>query len=45
MSELNKTIVAEVFPIDGNINSDCIILIATDAYSMGINNSDIKLVI
>ena len=45
MSELDKAIVAEVFQIDGNINTDCIIFVAIDAYSMGINNPVIRLVI
>lgn len=45
MSELDKAIVAEAFQIDGDINTNGIILIATDAYGMEINNSDIRLII
>ena len=45
MSNLDKDITAEVFKIDGDINTKCIILVVTDAYGMGINNPNIKLVI
>ena len=45
MSDLDKVIIAEAFNVDGNINTDCIILVATDTYSMGIDNPNIKLVI
>lgn len=45
MSEWDKAIVAKAFQIDGDINTDYIILVATDAYGMGINNPDIRLVI
>lgn len=45
MSKLDKAIIAEAFQIDGNKNINYIILIATDAYSIVINNLDTKLVI
>lgn len=45
MSDLNKDITGEIFKIDGNINTKCIIFVATDTEGMGINNPDIKLVI
>lgn len=43
--ELDKAIEGEAFQIDGDINTDYIILIANDVYSIGINNLDIRLVI
>lgn len=45
MSEYDKSLTAEAFRIPGNENQECVILIATDAYGMGIDNPDIKLVI
>lgn len=45
MSKLDKTIVAEVFQIDGNINTDYIIFIVTNAYGIGIYNPNIRLII
>lgn len=45
MSKLDKTIVAEVFQIDGNINTDYIIFIVTNAYDIGIYDPDIRLII
>ena len=41
MSDLDKVIIAEAFKVDSNINIDCIILVATDAYGMKIDNHDI----
>lgn len=45
MSKLDKAIVAEVFQIDGNINTDYIIFVVTNAYSIRIYNPDIRLII
>lgn len=45
ISELDKAIVAEAFQIDGNININRIIFVTTNAYGIGINNLDIRLVI
>lgn len=43
MSDYNKNLTAEAFYISGNKNNECIILVATDAYGMGIDNWDVKL--
>lgn len=45
MLDLDKAIITEAFKINSNINTDWIILVVTDAYGIGINNPDIKLVI
>lgn len=45
MLEWDKALTAVAFQINGEENMECIILVATDAYGMGINNPDIKLVI
>lgn len=45
MSEYDKSLIAETFQISENENQECVILIATDTYGIGINNPDIKLVI
>lgn len=45
MSHWDKAIIAKAFQGVQNENTDYIILIATDAYGMGIDNPDIKLVI
>lgn len=43
MSDYNKNLTAEAFCISGNENNECTILVATDAYGMGIDNWDVKL--
>lgn len=45
MSDWDKDLIAKVFLILGDDNHHCIILVAIDAYSIGIDNLDIKLVI
>ena len=45
MSEWDKTLTAEVFGKPGTENTECTILVATDAYGIGIDNPDVKLVI
>lgn len=45
MSEWNKSLIAKAFKVSGEENSEFIILIATNAYGMGIDNPDIRLVI
>lgn len=45
MSDWDKTIIAKAFQVYGKENTQCTILVATDAYSMDIDNPDIKLVI
>lgn len=45
MSDWDKNLTAEAFCISKDENLECTILIATDAYGMGIDNSDVKPVI
>lgn len=45
ISEWDKTLTANAFQISGDENTECTILVATDAYGMGIDNPDVKLVI
>lgn len=45
MSEWDKNLNAEAFAKPGSENSECTILVAIDAYGMGINNPDVKLVV
>lgn len=45
MSDWNKDLIAKAFFGSGDDNLTYIIFVATDAYGMGINNLDIKLVI
>lgn len=45
MSDWDKSLIAKVFKTCAEENPECIIFVATDAYGMGINNPDIKLVI
>ena len=45
ISEWDKEITAKAFMILGDQNEECTIVVATDAYGMGINNPDIRLVV
>lgn len=45
ISDWDKELIAKAFNIPGNENTECMILVATDAYGMGIDNPDIQLVI
>lgn len=45
MSDWDKEFMAKAFKISKAKNTKCIILVATDAYKMDINNLDIRLVI
>lgn len=45
ISEWDKSLIANTFAVPGDKNTECTILVATDAYGIGIDNSDIKLVI
>lgn len=45
ISKWDKTLIAEAFGKPGTENTKCTILIVTDAYDIGIDNPDIKLVI
>lgn len=45
MSEWDKNLIAQAFSVPGEENIECTILVATDAYGMGINNPDVRLVI
>lgn len=45
ISDWDKKLTAKAFKITGTENSKCIIFVATDAYGIGINNPDIRLVI
>lgn len=45
MSEWDKNLTTEAFSKPAEENNECVILVATDAYDMGIDNPDIKLVI
>lgn len=41
MSKWDKSLIAKVFKVVGEENNECIVFVATDAYSMGIYNPDI----
>lgn len=45
MPEFDKNLTAKAFQVPGKEKIECIILVATDAYVMGINNPDIRLVV
>ena len=44
MSKWDKSLIAKVFKVVGEENNECIVFVATDAYSMGIYNPDIWLI-
>ncbi len=46
VSEWDKTIIADAFRMPGDDNGlECVILVATDKYGIGINNPDIRLIV
>ena len=45
MSDWDKAIIAKAFQVNNKENIKYMIFVATEIYSMGINNLDIKLVI
>ena len=45
MSDWDKSLTAAAFKVNEKENTECIILVPTDAYGMGIDNPDIKVVI
>ncbi len=45
MSDWDKELIAKAFKINGSENTECTIFVAIDAYGMGIDNPDIRLVI
>lgn len=45
MSDLDKSFIAAALKFNGEDNTEYTILIATNAYDMGIDNLDIKVVI
>ena len=45
MSEYDKNLTAEASRLPGNENNEYIILLATNAYRIGIDNPDVKLVV
>lgn len=45
ISDWDKALTAAAFATVAEENTECVIIVATDAYGMGINNPDVKLVI
>ena len=45
MSDWDKSCIAAAFKVSGDENIECTILVATNAYGIGIDNPDIKVVI
>lgn len=45
MAEYDKEMTANKFCVPGDENTECTILVATDAYGMGIDNPNVALVI
>lgn len=45
MSEWDKNLTANTFDKPAKDKNECVILVATNAYSMSIDNPDVKLVV
>ena len=45
MPDWDKSLISNIFKIISEVNTECIIYVATNTYSMGIENLDIRLVI
>lgn len=45
MLDSDKQLIAKAFKIHGNENKECIIFVTINAYGMGIDNQDIRLVV
>lgn len=45
MPDWDKSLISNAFKVIGKENTECTILVTTDAYGMGIDNPDIRLVI
>ncbi len=45
ISNLDKSLIVAAFKVNDEDNTECTLLVATDVYSIGIDNPDIKFVI